>query len=78
MDKKKEKIVWVDDGRTIADMSGVGGSMLPKPGGRSTGSFKDKWNTYWAATKMMLLPTLVFAGALAAVYLVMLLLFKAM
>ncbi len=32
MGKKKEKIIYIDDGRTIADMSGVsrGGAFIPQ------------------------------------------------
>ena len=29
--KKKEKIVYIDDGSTVADMSGVKGSVPPSP-----------------------------------------------
>ena len=70
MGEKREKITYIDDGSTIADMSGIPDHRhetrhpaTPRP------KFKDVWNTYWAATKMMLLPTLVFAGGLAVVFL---------
>ena len=70
MSRKKEKITYVDDGRTIADMSGVGGSRLndrnpyrPRP------KFKDVWKTYWNAVKMMVKPMLVVIGVLCVVYL---------
>ena len=52
---KKEKITYIDDGRTIADMSGVPDHRpekrhpaTPHP------KFKDVWNTYWNAVKMMI------------------------
>ncbi len=68
MAKKKEKIVYYDDGRTIADMSAFG--TKPKKAESMSGSrFKDIWNTYWAATRMMFLPTLAIAGGLAALFL---------
>ena len=64
---KKEKIVYIDDGRTIADMSGVtGGFRMAKSPSRST--LKEKWQTFWGAFKMMLLPAAVFAGALLLIY----------
>ena len=72
MGKKKEKITYIDDGRTLADMSGVGGSRLndrnpyrPRP------EFKEVWKTYWNAVKMMIKPMLVVIGALVLVYLIM-------
>ena len=70
MGKKKEKITYVDDGRTLADMSGVGGSRLtdrnphrPRP------AFKEVWKTYWSAVKMMVKPMLVVIAALCVMYL---------
>jgi len=76
--KKKEKVVYVDDGRTIADMSGVpSGRIARRKGfGEKSASFKDVWHTYWAAVKMMLLPTAVFAGGLVVIYLILWLIFK--
>ena len=76
MAEKKEKITYVDDGRTIADMSGVPDH---RPAKRHPATphpkFKDVWNTYWAAVRMMLLPTLVFCGGLVVIYLVITLIF---
>ena len=66
----KEKVTYIDDGRTIADMSALG--YRPRDNsqmGRST--FKDKWNTYWGAVRMMLIPTLVVVGIITAAYLIM-------
>ncbi len=68
--EKKEKVTYIDDGRTIADMSALG--YKPRDNsqiGKST--FKDKWKTYWSAVKMMLLPTLVAVGIITAAYLIM-------
>ena len=77
MAKKKEKIIYIDDGRTIADMSGItAGPRMASSPSRSTA--KEKWQTYWAAFRMMLLPTLVFGGALLIVFLVLYLVFKVM
>ena len=70
MGKKKDKPIYVDDGRTIADMSSVeqGASRYFRNDLPSVGSFRDKWSTFWTAFKMMLLPTLVMCLGLAAMY----------
>lgn len=65
--KKKEKIQYVDDGRTIADMSGVSGGMHWSKKG-TTSSPKEIWSTYWSAVKMMFKPMLVVIGFLIAVF----------
>lgn len=65
--KKKEKITYIDDGRTIADMSGVSGGMQWTKQG-TTSSPKDIWKTYWSAVKMMFKPMLVVIGFLTAVF----------
>ena len=78
--KKREKVIYVDDGRTIADMSGVqgGASKFFKNNGPSYTSFKDKMTTFFDAFCMMLLPTAVFGGALAVLFGIMWLIFKIM
>ena len=65
--KKKDKVTYIDDGRTIADMSSVGGG--PRNGRR--GTFKEQWHTYWEAVKMMFVPMLVVIGILCVAFLVM-------
>ena len=75
--KKKEKITYVDDGRTIADMSGVqsgASKYFRNVPSYSTG--KEKWTTFFDAFRMMLLPTAVFGGALLVLFGLMYLLFK--
>ena len=76
--KKKEKITYIDDGRTLADMSGVDAGMGKyfRSGTPSYSSFRDKVSTFWMAFRMMLLPTLAFAGGLALLYGLMYLIFK--
>ena len=73
MGKKKDKIRYVDDGRTIADMSGV--SSGPRLGNRNPASprprAKDVWNTYWGAVKMMFTPMLVVICALIIIYMIL-------
>ncbi len=74
---KKEKVTYIDDGRTIADMSGViAGPRFAKIPSRSTA--KEKWQTFWGAFKMMLLPAAVFAGALLLIYAVISVVFTLM
>ncbi len=68
---KKEKVRYYDDGRTLADMSGVSspgmtGKRLPY---RS--SAKERWDTYWKAVKMMFVPMLVVIGAICVIYMVL-------
>lgn len=70
--KKKEKIRYIDDGRTIADMSGVGGGRLPQRNPLlPRASLKEQWQTYIAAVKMMLTPMLVVIVGICIVYMVL-------
>ena len=77
--KKKEKITYVDDGRTIADMSGVqsgASKYFRNVPSYSTG--KEKWTTFFDAFRMMLLPTAVFGAGMLVVFGLMYLIFKIM
>ena len=71
MDKKnKEKITYIDDGRSFADLSnvqGIGGGMKFSKMG-TTSSPKDIWDTYWAAVRFMFKPMLVVIGFLCVIY----------
>lgn len=74
--KKKEKITYIDDGRTIADMSNVTGPRLgkrnpaaPRP------SFKEVWHTYWGAVRMMLGPMLVVICGIVIIYMLLVFIF---
>ncbi len=71
---KKEKITYIDDGRTIADMSNLPPRVAWTKRGTSSG-FKDIWRTYWQATKMMLKPTLIAIGFLVVIYLIITIIF---
>ena len=75
--KKKEKVTYIDDGRTIADMSAVN-SNLQMSKGRTHAGAKEIWKTYWGATKMMLVPTLVAVGFILVVFLLLSLAFYLM
>lgn len=79
MGKKKEKITYVDDGRTVADMSGVSsGPRLSGRGYRPAPKFKEVWKTYWSAVKMMFTPMLVVVVAICVIYMVLSLIFLLM
>ena len=64
MGKKKEKIVYVDDGRSLADMSGVSSPGLSGKPSQYRASFKEQWQTYWSAVKLMFKPMLFAIGIL--------------
>lgn len=75
--KKKEKIIYVDDGRTIADMSALGGKKREngkKEQHRANylgrASLKEQFETYIGAVKMMFLPMLAVLGVLAAAFII--------
>lgn len=75
MSKKKEKITWVDDGRTIADMSGVGSARHSASNNtahsrpvRYSAPLKEKLRTFFDAMGFMLLPTLALVGLLCAAF----------
>ena len=81
--KKKEKIKYVDDGRTIADMSGtsrsnllLGNGSLSSPRGKRRASTKEVWQTYWAAVKTMVFPMLVVMMIITAAFLIVTLLLR--
>ena len=88
--KKREKVIYIDDGRTIADMSnlptrGFGRSLSdarPKKEMSETekqfyGS-NPKWRdciaTYFAAVRMMIIPMLVTIGIICIAFLIIYLL----
>ena len=84
--QKKEKVIYYDDNSTIADMSKVGRkgqtsstqqSSIDASGMRKVKPYstsRDKWNTYWAAVKMMFKPMLIVLGVLTALFLFLMLL----
>ena len=70
---KKEKIVWVDDGRTVADMSGLSPKKESQKYGRPSrysAPIKEKLGTFFDAMGFMLLPTLAIAGLLCLTFLI--------
>lgn len=85
--KKREKTVWIDDGRTIADMSnlptrGLGRSLSDAAPKREISETErqfyksqPKWReylaTYFAAVKMMFLPMLAVIGIISLAFLIL-------
>ena len=71
MAKKKDKVKYVDDGRTLADMSGLkSGPRLGSNPYRQPLKFKDVMRTYFSAVKMMFGPMLVVIVGLGIAYMV--------
>ena len=70
--EKKEKVVYYDDNSTIADMSSVNarGEKREPPPPRRKATAREKWNTYWHAVKMMLIPLCIALVVLGALYLI--------
>ena len=73
--KKKQKTIYIDDGRSLADMSGVRGGFRRSGRSLGNGTFKDQAKTYFAACRMMFIPMLVVIAiislAFAIVYLLL-------
>lgn len=63
----KKKVTYIDDGRSFADMSNVPGGFKFSSKG-TTSSFKDIWQTYWMAVRMMVKPMLVTIAFLCAAF----------
>ncbi|MBQ8689454.1 MAG: hypothetical protein IJ515_03725 [Clostridia bacterium] len=81
--KKKEKVTYIDDGRTIADMSGtgkinplIGGTSKSSERGKRRATVREQWKTYTEAVKMMFFPMLVVLGILTVAFLIMYLIYK--
>ena len=66
--KKKQKTKYVDDGRTIVDMSGVGGHSSYNG---KKGTPKEQMRTYFAAVKMMFFPMLATMAAIGVAFLIL-------
>ena len=75
--KKKEKIIYIDDGSTVADMSGVKGNVplrrAPRPSyekqkRRPTTRAGAIWQTYKEAVRSMIGPMLIFLGGMSVVF----------
>lgn len=74
--KNKKKVKYIDDGRTIADMSGtsrpnvlLGGTSggFNSKGGRRA-SLKDQAKTFFGAMRMMFIPMLITMGIMTLAF----------
>ena len=75
---KKEKIVYIDDGSTVVDMSNT---YNPKSSGKKEvkdsmgmpigNTWKDKFNTYKQAVRQMIKPMFVMIGFICIIFAVM-------
>ncbi len=63
--EKKQKIVYIDDGSTVADMSGTFKKKRPP---RQKSTAKEKMRTYFSVVKKMILPMLCTLLAFTLVY----------
>ena len=71
--QKKNKPVYIDDGSTIADMSGIRGSGRSHRSRNQSApraSFKEIFKTYTDAVRMMFFPMLAVLGIIALAYLI--------
>ena len=76
--QKKEKIIYIDDGRTIADMSNVSGGFRnpQRPRYVPPASLGQQLKTYWNAMKMMFLPMLAVIGGIMLIFVIVLIAFS--
>lgn len=72
MAKKKEKIKYIDDGRTVADMSNLHtGRRLGSNSCRPPLKGKEVVKTYFSAVRMMFLPMLAVIVGLCIIYMIL-------
>ena len=81
--KEKEKITYIDDGSTVADMSAFGRKKKSPEtrGGKNANAprllpdrhstLKEQAQTYFDAVRMMFLPMLVVIGILTVAFLIL-------
>ena len=74
--KKKERVVYIDDGSTVADMSGVKGNSFRRAPQPSYGKQKRQpatragsiWQTYKEAVRAMIGPMLTVLGGMTVIF----------
>ncbi len=69
--KQENKTVYIDDGSSFADMSAFRRPETSKSNGREHASFKEIFETYINAVKLMFLPMLAVLGIIALAYLIL-------
>ena len=68
--ERKVKVIYYDDGSTVADMSGTRGGKRPD---KLKSTFREKMKTFFAVMKKMVLPLLCTLIGFTLVYILMLL-----
>ncbi len=66
--EKKVKVIYYDDGSTVADMSGTKREKTP----RQKATFKEQARTFLAVMKKMVIPMLATLAALTVIYIIIL------
>ena len=81
--KKKEKVKYIDDGRTLYDMSGTsrqsvifGGNSANKKSGLGRGTARQQMNTFVSTMRQMVLPMFIVMGIITIAFGFMYLLLK--
>ena len=78
--KKKSKVTYIDDGRSIADMSGLGKSAKnekkPYEQRRSRSTMGEQWKTYKQSVKMMFIPMLITMLGICIIFLILYIVFS--
>ncbi len=69
--QQENKTVYIDDGTSFADMSAFRRGGASKNNGREHASFKEMFETYINAVKLMFLPMLAVLGIIALAYLIL-------
>ena len=69
--QQENKTVYIDDGTSFADMSAFRRGGTSKNNGRERASFKEMFETYINAVKLMFLPMLAVLGIIALAYLIL-------
>ena len=76
--KKKEKIVYVDDGSRIADMSMLRPTVSEQR--RTDEKPRPRWrqilDTYFESVKLMFLPMLAFLGIVTVAFIILFIVFS--
>ena len=72
--KKRKKVTYIDDGRTLYDMSSVGGGR--RPAGLERGGCKEQIATYLRAVRSMMIPMFIAIAAICIVFLLLYIIFE--
>ncbi len=72
--KKKQKVTYIDDGRSLADMSGGSGQRHLRSSAK--GTLSEQAKTFFTAMKMMVKPMLVTMGIITVAFFIVWLLLK--